>query len=86
MTSADARASSEREHALFVRTTVLEQQLQSATQRAVELDSADEFEHHKRVLDGLTAAGAKLDSPSAGVISIEQAMEGLGAVNRKWAK
>ena len=68
--TADARAASEREHALFIRTTVLEQQVAAATARAVEFESA------------ATSAATGDDAPPA---TLQQALDGLGEVNKRWA-
>ena len=63
--SADARSASEREHALFVRTTVLEQQLSIATSRAAESDVLLEEARavHGGAAGGCGAAGGGGASP-----------------------
>lgn len=69
--TAEARAASEREHALFIRTTVLEQQVASAAARAVEFSDAS----------GTSALGDDGAAPA----TLQQALDSLGQVNKKWA-
>ena len=69
--TAEARAASEREHALFIRTTVLEQQVASAAARAVEFSDAS----------GASALGDDGAAPA----TLQQALDSLGQVNKKWA-
>lgn len=85
--TSDARAASEREHALFVRATVLEQQLQSACMQAslpqaAELSAAKPRTSAPSAEPGGSVLSATL--PPGPPLTIEQALDSIGMVNEKW--
>ena len=95
VTSADARAASEREHALFIRTTVLEQQY--APRRDHHLNAQNltpdtrvkRKRVHARRLQQATKRAIDLDGAiddqRETPVSVEEALHRLGNVNDKWA-
>lgn len=77
--TADARAASEREHALFIRTTVLEQQLSAATTKAIH-GSVYDSGMTELVPTPISVPGDDGGPPP----SIEAALESVGAINKRW--
>ena len=82
--TADARGAAERERALYVRTSMLEQQVHATAHRAIEV--ASELEPVAASGGGARQSAGTACSPALSQpLSLEQAIDGLGLTHERWA-